>query len=205
MRPIDFDPDKVAYYEKAGWEAYYDRNWLRAFRLMVQLNREEFRMSLPAAVAGAVDIVRASIAFAPLDNNDPARAEQHLQRYFEKAGRSLHLRAGAAELARLEIAYWIIHRELALRRKADHNDDDIEPMIASLADLHAALFDSTPEAMRPSAEYRALAARAVDRITGRYSDDVAADWREVEDYLRRAYRAVRAAKSEQANQKMVIK
>lgn len=31
-----FDPDEVAYYEKAGWEAYYDRRWLRVLRLMVQ-------------------------------------------------------------------------------------------------------------------------------------------------------------------------
>lgn len=24
-----FDPDRVAWFEKAGWEAYYDRRWLR--------------------------------------------------------------------------------------------------------------------------------------------------------------------------------
>ena len=32
------DPDRVAYFEKAGWQAYYDRKWLRVLRLMVQLN-----------------------------------------------------------------------------------------------------------------------------------------------------------------------
>ena len=26
---LAFDADRVAYLEKAGWEAYYDRNWLR--------------------------------------------------------------------------------------------------------------------------------------------------------------------------------
>ena len=30
------DPDRVAHFEKAGWEAYYDRKWLRVLRLMVQ-------------------------------------------------------------------------------------------------------------------------------------------------------------------------
>ncbi len=25
-----FNPDKVAYYEKAGWQAYYNRNWTRS-------------------------------------------------------------------------------------------------------------------------------------------------------------------------------
>ena len=40
---VKFNPEKVAYYEKAGWEAYYDRQWLRCFRLLVQLNRGPIR------------------------------------------------------------------------------------------------------------------------------------------------------------------
>ena len=55
------------------------------------------------------------------------------------------------------------------------------------AALHAALFDAPPEAVQRLAELHARAAVAVDRITGRYSDDVAADWRRVEDCLHRAY------------------
>ena len=51
-------------------------------------------------------------------------------------------------------------------------------------------FDSTTEIMRPSAEWRALAAVAVDRISGGYSTDVAADWTLVEAHLQRTYRAI---------------
>ena len=40
----EFNPDRVAYFEQAGWEAYYDRNWPRTFWLLVGLNREQFRM-----------------------------------------------------------------------------------------------------------------------------------------------------------------
>ena len=63
-------------------------------------------------------------------------------------------------------------------------------MVEALTTLHAALFDILPRAARPSAKLRALAAKTVDRITGRYSIDVAGDWRLVESYLQRAYRAV---------------
>jgi hypothetical protein len=63
-------------------------------------------------------------------------------------------------------------------------------MVEALARLHAALFDASPQAIQRSAALRAQAAVAVDRITGRYSSHVAADWRLVEDLLRRAYRAV---------------
>lgn len=185
-----FDPDRVAYFEKAGWEAYYDRRWLRVLRLMVQLNREQFAMALPTAIAASVDIVRASRAFAPLDNDVPA-ATAHLARYYGKARRSAGLQADAATLAGLEMDYWVVHRQLAiaLKQAPDHSGD-IGPMVESLARLHAALFDAPPEAIQRSAELRAEAAAAVDRITGRYSSDVAADWCRVEDRLRQAYRTL---------------
>lgn len=189
-----FDPGKVAYYEKAGWEAYYDRNWPRTLWLMMKLNREQFRMSWPLAVAAALDTVRAAIAFAPPDN-DIAKAKYHLGNYFDKARRCVDIKVDVQTLAELEMDYWVVHRQLAMQRMQSPDEDDIEPMIESLARLHAALFDSTPETMRPSAELRALAARTVDDITGRRSKDVAADWRRIEDYLRQAYQAVQAARN----------
>lgn len=184
------DPDRVAFFEKAGWEAYYDRKWLRVLRLMVQLNREEFGMLLPTAIAAAVDVVRASLAFAPVDNDVPA-ATRHLRRYYEKAQRSTGFRADAQTLAALEMDYWVVHRRLAVeRRQAPDHVGDIEPMVESLVRLHAALFDAPPEAIRRSAECRAQAAQAVDRITGGYSTDVAGDWQRVEEFLREAYRVL---------------
>ena len=54
-----FNPAKVAYYEKAGWEAYYAREWFLAFQLMIQLNREQFRMPLWTAILASIDIVQA--------------------------------------------------------------------------------------------------------------------------------------------------
>jgi len=186
-----FNPHKVAHYEKSGWEAYYDRDWLRAFKLMVALNREEFHMSLLTAVGAAIDIVRASMAFAPVDNN-VLKATKHLRRYYEKARRTANLQADPATLARLEMDYWVVHRNLAIERIQQPNLENITPMVESLNNLHAALFGISGEAARRSAELRALAAKAVDRITGRYSADVEADWRQVETYLQQAYQAVLA-------------
>lgn len=185
-----FNPHKVAYYEKAGWEAYYDRDWLLAFKLMVALNREEFHMPLFTALSGALDIVRASIAFAPLENNDIAKATEHLRRYYEKASRSVNIKTDAATLAHLEMDYWVVHRNLALERIKQNDLENIGPMVESLTDLHAALFGISRESAHRSAQLRALAAKAVDRITGRYSANVETDWQEVESYLKQAYSAV---------------
>lgn len=189
QRKVRFDPDRIAYYEKAGWEAYYNRQWGRVLALMVGLNREQFHMPWWVAVAAALDTVRAAKAFAPIDNDIPT-ATRHLVNYYAKARRYAGITAGAEDLAALEMDYWVVHRQLAVRRQQNHADSDIEPMVQSFARLHAGLFDATVGAMRPSAEARALAAVAVDRITGKYSTDVAADWREVERYLAAAYRSL---------------
>lgn len=190
---IYFNPYKVAYYEKAGWEAYYDRDWLRAFRLMVSLNREEFHMPLWTALAAAMDIVRASIAFAPLENNDLSKATKYIQRYYEKTGRTVKMQTDAATLARLEIDYWVVHRKLAIERMQRPDLENTTPMVESLTNLHAALFGISRDDARRSAELRAMAAKAVDRITGRYSQDVQSDWQQVESFLQQAYHAVLSA------------
>ena len=188
-----FDPERVAHLEKAGWEAYYDRNWPGVLSLMVQMNRTQFCMGWFDAIAGAADIVRAAVAFASVDN-DIAAATAHLTQFYAKARTSAGLSTAAATLAEMEVDYWIVHRQLANARKAapDHIGD-LEPMITALEKLHAALFAAPPDEIRLSAEARAQAAATVDRITGGYTADAAADWEAIELNLRDAYRAIMPA------------
>jgi hypothetical protein len=194
--------DRIARIETELWEAYYNREWLREFRLLVAMHREFFRMSAPTAVAAGYDAARAAMAFAPLDASDLPKARRYLLRYYDKVRRALNCEATATDLAERELHYWVVHREVARRRLAevangraadDPDLEEIEPVIDAFARLHAGLFNSTPEAMRESAVYRAQAAAVVDRISGRYSPNVAADWTRVETLLRQAYRAIELA------------
>jgi hypothetical protein len=184
-----FDPGKLGYYEKAGWEAYYNRNWLRVLRLMILLNHTMFGMGWPAAVVAAIDTVRASIAFAPVDNDLPA-TRRHLTAFYQKARRAIKTPTTADILADRELDYWVVHRRLAVQRAENSDNTDITPMVESLARLHAVIFDSTAEQMHRSAKLRAQAAAAVDEITGKRSQDIPGDWRRVEAYLQQAYLAV---------------
>lgn len=195
-------PDRIARIETELWEAYYNREWLREFRLLITMHREFFHMNTPTAVLASYDAARAAMAFAPLDANDLPQARGYLLRYYEKVRQALGCRATADDLAERELHYWIVHREVARGRLAeiktgraidDPDDAEIEPVINAFANLHAGLFNSTPEAMHESAVYRARAAAIVDRISGRHSPDVAADWARVETELRLAYRAIEQA------------
>jgi len=201
IRPIHFDPDRVARLETESWRAYYDRRWPAMARVLVAAHREQFGLSPAGALLATISASRAAIAFAPREGSDVDAARRHLLAYYRRVRAALGTAAGAATLAERELDYWVVHRRLAIARQANPPAErrptadtlrDIEPMVTAFARLHAALFDSTEEIMRPSAEWRALAAVAVDRISGGTSTDVAADWALVESHLQRTYRAMAA-------------
>jgi hypothetical protein len=86
-----FDPDRVAYFEAAGWRAYDDRRWPRVFRLMAQLCEEQFRIPAPTSWLAAYSVARASIAWAPEDHDD-ATVRRCLERFYRIARRCSGLR-----------------------------------------------------------------------------------------------------------------
>jgi uncharacterized protein YndB with AHSA1/START domain len=181
------DPNAVAYYETAGWRAYYDRNWPLAFGLMVRLIETQFRVPFPRAFLAALQITRASVAFVPRDHKLDA-VLHHMEQFYRIVARTSGGAFDPRRVAELELRYWVIHRELAEAPERDNR-----PLVESLAALHGALFGRTPDELWDSAESRAEAAATVDRITGRRSTDVAADWRRVEESLRRAYGQIKDA------------
>ncbi len=183
-----FDPDRVAYFEAAGWRAYYDRRWGRLLRLIVGLCQEQFRIPFPRSWQAAYYVTRASIAWVPRDHD-----AQVVQAYYEKfywlAGRYSTLRFDPARVAALELRYNDDHRRLS-------GKPDKTEFLATMVELHSAVFGITPTQARESAELRVRANTTVDRITSGASSDVAGDWRRLRRDLRACYRAIARATEE---------
>jgi hypothetical protein len=180
--PVTFDPERVAHFEAAGWRAYYDHRWLDVLRLMVQLCQEQFHIPFPLSLLAAYHVARASIAWAPAQN-DPRTTRRQLWRFYRLARRYSGLTFDPPRAAQLELRYWAEHRRLV-------GQADKTAFLDALTDLHAHLFHLSPEAARESAEYRVRASNTVDRITGHHSDDEERDWRSLEDDLVQCYRSV---------------
>jgi hypothetical protein len=180
--PVNFDPERVASFEAAGWRAYYDHRWLDVLRLMVELCQEQFHIPFPLSLLAAYHVARASIAWAPATNN-PRTTRRQLRRFYRLARRYSGLVFDPPRAAELELRYWAEHRRLV-------DQTDKTAFLDALSDLHAHLFQLPPEAARQSAEYRVRASNTVDRITSRRSEDQEADWRSLEEDLARCYRAV---------------
>lgn len=177
-----FDPDRIAYFEANGWRAYYDRDWLKVLRLIVGLCQEQFRIPFPLSLLAGYYVVRATMAWAPKEN-DVWLARYYYEKFYRLAGRYSGLRFDPARVADLEMRYNDVHRRLV-------GKPDKAEFIQVLIALHGALFGLTPERARESAELRVRAAETVDVITSGHSADVEGDWRTLEDQLRQCYRSI---------------
>ena len=182
MSPVRLHPERLAELEAGLWRAYYDRNWPRVVKLMVQLNQEQFHIPFPLSLVAAYYIARASVAWAPVDN-DPDTVRRQLLRYYRIARRWSRLSFEPRRAADLEIGYWIEHRRLS-------GQPDKASFIDAMTGLHSELFDLPQARMRDSAEWRVRANNTVDLITSGSSSDPEADWAKVEVELVECYRSI---------------
>src|SRR5512135_2943242 len=67
-----FDPDRLALLELRMWKAYYRRQPIRLFALLVQANHEQASVSWPRAMAAALLLARAGATFGRTGWDDRA-------------------------------------------------------------------------------------------------------------------------------------
>jgi hypothetical protein len=179
---FEFNPDRVAYFEAAGWRAYYDRRWLRMLRLIVGLCQEQFHIPFPRSLLAAYYTTRASLAWVPVDH-DERKVLAQLEKFYRIARSYSGLKYDPARVAVLELQYFDVHRHLT-------GNPEKGEFLQALIDLHSAIFDLSPEQAKESAEWRLRAANTVDLITSNTSTDVESDWAKLEEYLRQCYRSI---------------
>jgi hypothetical protein len=179
------NPERVAYYEAAGWRAYYDHKWITLLRLIVGLCQEQFGIPFPWSLLAGYYTTRASAAWVPVDH-DEQKVLRYLERFYQLARRFSGLHFDSSLVAALELHYFDVHRRLSgISEKAE--------LLQTLIALHSAIFGLSSEQVMESAQWRLLAATTVDLITSQTSTDVEGDWSKLEAYLRRCYRSIEYA------------
>ena len=190
-----FNPERVAYFEAAGWRAYYDHKWIKMLRLIVGLCQEQFRIPFPMSLLAGYYTTRASAAWVPADH-DEQKILRYLEKFYQLARRYSGLKFDPSRVAVLELQYFDVHRRLSGKPEKDE-------FLQILIDLHSAIFGLTSEQMKESAEWRLLAANTVDLITSNSSTGVEGDWVKLEEYLRRCYRSIQHALDKQDAQEAI--
>lgn len=151
-----FDPRKVARYEKDNWVAYYRKDWLTLMRVSVGMVKETSNLNLFQAIYAAYLVARAEIAAAPFPNNDIPHAEAYMRRFYSLIKNAHHAEYDVAEVARLEVNWWVVHRRL-------FGKSDNPELIDAVADLYAATFRVPKDKLGDAARHRALAMVHSDR------------------------------------------
>src|SRR5260370_26509145 len=137
------NPDRVAYFEAAGWRAYYDHKWVKMLRLIVGLAQEQFRIPFPISLLAGYYTTRASAAWVPVDH-DEQKVLRYLQKFYQVARRYSGLKFDISHVAALEFQYFDVHRRLA-------GNPEKEEFLKTLIDLHSSIFGLSPEQPKESA------------------------------------------------------
>ena len=182
----DFDPDRLAALETRMWKAYYRGQPARLFGLLVLGLREQARASWPRALGASLLLSRAAAGFA--------RSSGDYERFAPTIGRGYRLLGlpddvDAQEVARHELRWWVVRREIGLAAGSAAGD--------SISDLYAAFYRVPRERVAEAGRLRGLAAEVRDR--GAHDDPDGsrgpglAYWPEVARLLRESYRSLKNA------------
>jgi hypothetical protein len=181
-----FDPDRLAVLELRMWKAYYRRQPARLFGLLITALREQASASWPRALAASLLLTKAAAGFARASGNYDRYAADIARGY-----RILRLPANvdAEEVARRELRWWVVRREIGLAAGEAAGD--------AIASLYAAMYRLPVEAVAEAGRLRGIAAEVRDR--GAAADPAGprgpgmAYWPEVGRLLVASYRSLKAA------------
>ena len=144
----NFDPRKIAHYEKENYVAYYQKDWLKLLRVSVSLVKESFGLSWMQAACGAYLVARAEIAFAPFPDNDIPKAEAYMTRFYQFLKNIHREDFDVRRAAHLEVNWWSVHRKL-------FGNAGNQELVEALTDLYAEAYGIEPAKVQVSARQRA--------------------------------------------------
>ena len=181
-----FDPDRLASLELRAWKAYYRRQPLRLFGLLVMANHDQAHVSWRRALVAAFYFARGASWFARA-TGDYERFAPDVVRGYRALG--LPADVDAQEVARRELRWWVVRREIGVAA-----GDEAGRAITA---LYSAIYRLPEQSVAEAGRLRGLAAEVRDRGA---SDDPAgptapgaAYWPQVARLLRDSYRGLHAA------------
>ncbi len=185
-----FDYREIARMDAQMWKSYYAREPVKLFGQLARLLREQY--GAPFLRSHLIAYYAARAAFLFKDGHNRPEYEQALPpltRLYAQINRMSREPIAADRAARLELEWWIVHRQ-----REHHRPGDLEWALARTA---AAIYHQPAEAMLLHAHYRAKAMHIRDTkaVNGGLQ---AEDWRQIEALLlsswRELWKAVQAGR-----------
>jgi hypothetical protein len=175
-----FDPSTLAELEIRVWQAYYGKERIRLFGVLVTLVRNQYHYSWATAATEGFHLARAAAIFGDL-KADYDSVLPDLEAAYAKAGMWTGASFDPHAVARAELAWWV-----ARRLPGRNSPEQVGRLIA---DEYALLYETTRENVAEAALLRAQAAALRD------AQAEGPDWDRIERLLLQSYRELQAALS----------
>jgi hypothetical protein len=184
-----FDADQLATLETRMWKAYYRRQPARLFGWLLLGLREQAGVSWPRAFLAGLSLTKAAAQFAHAEG-DYDRFAPDIGRGYRTLG--LPDDVDALEVARRELRWWVVRREIGLAAGTAAGD--------AITALYAAIYQLPDAAVAEAGRLRGEAAEVRDRGAAADPDGPTgagrAYWPEVARLLRASYWSLQDAVSD---------
>jgi len=179
----EFDSDEVARLETAMWRSYYEKERFRLFRELSELLRTQYRMPLVKSNLVAYYAANAAIMFQRgKERADYEKALPDLVKFYQAIRQTSDIPFNVNETARLELEWWIIHRQ-----RAQYKPEDLT---RALAELQASIYQIPAERFTEHGRLRAEAMTIRD-TKAEQGGVTEADWERINELLHKSWRSLR--------------
>jgi hypothetical protein len=177
-----FDPDDVARLETAMLRSYYDKHPVRLFRELALLLRRQYHLPFLRSYVVGFHGARAAFVFKEgTRRSEFERALPDLVRYYNAVRDISDTPFDSAEAARLELEWWIIHRQ-----RENYPPADLD---RALAELPAAIYHVPSDRLLEHGHYRAVAMVMRDDLSiGKGVGEE--DWKQITNLLVQSWRSL---------------
>jgi hypothetical protein len=167
-----FNAVRLADLEVRMWQAYYDKQRVRLFELLVTLLHEQYHYSWATATVEGFHLARAAATFSDLrDHYDVVLPD--LEAAYDKVRSWTGANFDARAVARAELAWWV-----ARRIPGQNSPEHVGQLIAQ---EYALLYETSPENMTTAALLRAEAGALRDARSAH------PDWTRIARLLQESY------------------
>jgi hypothetical protein len=181
----EFDPNEVARLETAMWRSYYEKQRVRLFNQMTELLRSQYHMT--PVKSNVVGYYAGHAAFVFKDGKERADYEKALPdliKFYSYLHNMSDIDFDVYKVAKLELEWWIIHRE-----RAQHAPGDLA---RALAELQAAIYNVPVERLMEHGRLRAEAMTIRD-TKAEQGGVTEADWAKINELLKQSWSSLAQA------------
>jgi hypothetical protein len=181
----DFDADEVARLDTAMWRSYYSRERLKLYSQLTELLAKQYKLNFWRRQLIAYRAAKATFVFKDgKSREDYEKALPDLRKFYGEIREISTTDFDAEKAAKLELEWWIVHRE-----RKSHNEDDLANALAETA---SAIYDLPKEVFMEHGRLRAEAMNIRDNKAeaGGVSEE---DWQKIDELLHESWRSLHTA------------